>query len=159
MGIFSKMNKYDLVVKAIEVAITSHGNQRDRVDNPYVLHPLRVMNKFWENPELMCVAVLHDVIEDTQLTSKDLLRDFPKNIVDAVVLLTKEEGQDYDEYIARLLESKNKLALEVKLADMEDNSSFLRVLGGELDTSERAGRKLVKYRKAVNEIRKVLNAL
>jgi len=158
MDIVLNMNKYDLVVKAIETAISAHGSQKDRVGNPYILHPLRVMNKFWDNPELMCVAVLHDVLEDTELTSNDLLQEFPKNIVDAVELLTKAEDQSYEDYIVRLLESKNKLALQIKLADMEDNSSFIRTLGEDLDTSERFGKKLIKYRKAVNAIRKVINS-
>lgn len=151
------MNKYDLVVKAIEMAISAHGSQKDRVGNPYILHPLRVMNKFWDNPELMCVAVLHDVLEDTEITSDDLLREFPKNIVDAVELLTKAEDQSYEDYIARLLESKNKLALKVKVADISDNSSFDRSLDKEADESDKMGKKLLRYRKAYNKIRKILD--
>jgi (p)ppGpp synthase/HD superfamily hydrolase len=86
----------------------------------------------------MAVALLHDTIEDAPFTAKSRLdAGIPSNIVDAVQVLTKIDGEDYEQFIERVL--KNELAVKVKKADIEDNMNILR-----LDTLNDADLKRVR---------------
>lgn len=109
-----------MLIKAEEVARNAHLTQfrRDKV-TPYIKHVESVVDKV-KNDDEKIVAWLHDVIEDTPTTSKDLLdMGFDKDIVSAVELLTKTEGYDYIEYMRNI--KLNKLARTVKIADMRAN--------------------------------------
>lgn len=108
---------------AILLASYVHKNQEDKVGEPYVLHPIRAMLQM-ETEEEKIVAVLHDVIEDTEVTEEDLLRmGFSKNIVDAVCLLSIRiadgKKEPYRDFIERI--KPNELARNVKIADIKDN--------------------------------------
>jgi (p)ppGpp synthase/HD superfamily hydrolase len=110
---------------AIQVALTSHAGQQDKAGQPYILHPLRLMLRM-STPEDMIVAVLHDVVEDSQITRADLERmGFAEPILDALDALTHREEQSYEDYIAAI--KQVPLARRVKLADLEDNSNILRL--------------------------------
>ncbi|MBX3004231.1 MAG: phosphohydrolase [Anaerolineales bacterium] len=110
---------------AIQVALTSHAGQQDKAGQPYILHPLRLMLRM-STPEDMIVAVLHDVVEDSQITRADLERmGFAEPILDALDVLTHREEQSYEDYIAAI--KQVPLARRVKLADLEDNSNILRL--------------------------------
>lgn len=114
-----------LIEKSLEIALQAHSGQTDKSGRPYILHPLRIMHKM-DTDEEMAVALLHDTIEDSALTARSLQEaGIPSNIVDAVVSLTKSYGEDYDQFIQRVL--KNKLAVKVKKADIEDNLDVLRL--------------------------------
>ena len=104
------------------IAREAHKNQfRWDGKTSYITHPEEVSKQFHEYKEI-CVAWLHDVIEDTEITREDLLeRGVPSEIVDAVDLLTKQKGQSYLDYILKLKDSNNLLAINVKLADMNHN--------------------------------------
>ena len=109
-----------MLIKAEEVARKAHANQFRR-DNttPYIKHVENVASRVKSDDEKI-VAWLHDVIEDTPTTAKDLLdMGFDANIVKAVELLTKTEGYDYIEYMRSI--KVNKLATAVKIADMRSN--------------------------------------
>ena len=110
---------------AVQIASRAHAGQFDKAGQPYILHPLRVMLCF-ESENEMIVSVLHDVIEDSQVTINDLLHEgFSEAIIDAISCLTKKADEDYFDFIARV--SKNKLAKSVKIEDLKDNLKLSRL--------------------------------
>lgn len=111
--------------QAIRIAAAAHLGQRDRYGKPYVLHPLRMMMRL-EREEEMTVAVLHDIVEETDWTLDGLRREgFSEEIVAAVDALTRREGESYEESVER--SGRNLLARRVKLADLEDNMDLRRI--------------------------------
>ena len=113
-----------LLEEAIQIALEAHRGQLDRVGQPYVLHPLRVMGRVHTESERL-VAVLHDVVEDSHWTLADLrAKGFPEHVVAAVDCLTKREGEPYEALVERA--RGNRLARQVKLADLEDNMDLRR---------------------------------
>jgi (p)ppGpp synthase/HD superfamily hydrolase len=111
--------------KAIQLATRIHAGEKDRYGRPYILHPLRVMMKVGTEREKI-VAILHDVIEDSDLELKDLSDEgFSPEVVTAVDCLSKRDGEEYQAYIKRIL--PNPLARAIKLADLEDNMNLERV--------------------------------
>ena len=114
-----------LIEKSLHIALQAHAGQIDKAGKPYILHPLRIMTKMATEEE-MSVALLHDVIEDTEYTLESLLdAGIPLTVVDAVQCLTKMYGEDYEQFIQRVL--TNELAVKVKMADIEDNLNVLRL--------------------------------
>jgi len=112
---------------AIILATSAHRGQKDRNDEPYIMHPLRVAAQLWGYDERM-VAVLHDVVEDTDVTLDDLRKaGYPGHIVDAVDAISKRKDVDepYSQYIRRVKE--NPLATKVKIADLRDNANLDRL--------------------------------
>lgn len=119
------MTQQTLIEKAIAMALTAHEGKLDKGGNAYILHPLRIMNAM-ETDEEKQVALLHDVVEDSNITIQQLKENgFPAKVLKAVVLLTKTENQDYEKYIAAI--KKNPLATKVKLADLKDNMNLTRL--------------------------------
>ncbi len=114
-----------LLKEAIALAHRAHGGQVDKGGHPYIGHPLRVMAAV-EDGEAQIVAVLHDAIEDSDLTLADLTAaGFPAVITQALDAITKREGEVYEAYLQRVM--ANPLALGVKIADMEDNCDLSRI--------------------------------
>ena len=133
---------------ALELAVEKHKNQTDKAGNPYILHPLHVMENV-NNKEGKIVAILHDIIEDTDITENYLLKiGLSKRIVDAVVALTGSEDMDYQEYIKNL--SSNPLAKEVKLADLEHNMDLKRLPTLEEKDLERNRKYQIAYHYLIN---------
>ena len=133
---------------ALELAVEKHKNQTDKAGNPYILHPLHVMENV-NSKEGKIVAILHDIIEDTDITEDYLLKiGLSKRIVDAVVALTRSEDMDYQEYIKNL--SSNPLAKEVKLADLEHNMDLKRLPTLEEKDLERNRKYLIEYHYLIN---------
>jgi (p)ppGpp synthase/HD superfamily hydrolase len=111
---------------AIKLAVEKHGQTLDKSGRePYILHPLRVMLA-QEGEAARMAAVLHDAVEDTDLTFADLERaGYPAEVLDALRLLTHDPAVPYEEYVERL--AGNSLARAVKLADLEDNMNLRRM--------------------------------
>jgi (p)ppGpp synthase/HD superfamily hydrolase len=110
---------------AIALAVESHHGQTDKVGQPYILHPLRVMLAVHGEAARMA-AVLHDVVEDCGVTLDDLrVHGYPEDVVQAVDCLTRREGESYEAFVDRL--APNPLARCVKLADLEDNLDVRRL--------------------------------
>ncbi len=129
--------------RAIAIAEAAHAGQRDKAGQPYIGHPMRVMKSVDTDDERI-VAVLHDVVEDSDWTL-DMLRKegFAAPIVEAVDALTKRPGEDYDrEFIPRA--GRLPLARRVKLADLADNLDRTRLLEPSPENLKRAE----KYRRA-----------
>jgi len=138
----------NIIEKSLEIALKAYAGQTDKAGTTYILHPLRLMSKM-ETDEEMSVALLHDVIEDSDITADDLLADgIPSTVVTAVQCLTKNKGENYEAFIIRVLE--NKLATKIKKVDIEDNINVLRLNSvGEKDLE-----RIAKYHKAWHTINK-----
>lgn len=133
---------------ALELAVEKHKNQTDKAGNPYILHPLHVMENV-NSKDGKIVAILHDIIEDTDITEDYLLKiGLSKRIVDAVVALTRSKDIDYQEYIKNL--SSNPLAKEVKLADLEHNMDLKRLPTLEEKDLERNRKYQIAYHYLIN---------
>lgn len=120
----------NMLGRAIEIAATAHAGQVDKGGKPYILHPLWVMDRVRHLGEkYMIVAVLHDVIEDSDWTLDMLLEEgFSLAIINALRLLTHDNAKDtYDDYIKRI--SLNPIAKAVKLRDLEHNTKVTRLKG------------------------------
>lgn len=142
------MAKGELLSKAIHLATNAHHGQFDKGGSPYILHVLAVMNLL-ESPdeELQTIALLHDVIEDTDTTFQDLKdAGFSQRVIDAVRLLTKMPGQTYKEYKEGVFSSWD--AMRVKAADLTHNSDIRRLKG----ISERDIQRMARYHQFYLEI-------
>ncbi|MGY3214486.1 HD domain-containing protein [Mucilaginibacter sp. HD30] len=118
----------ELLAKALEIAQKAHAGQLDKAGRDYIQHPLRVMNKVRTEEEKM-VALLHDVLEDSEQTLAGLVAaGFPAAVCRAVERLTRPQGQSYQDYISAI--KQDQLATRVKLADLEDNMDLSRLPGG-----------------------------
>ncbi|NVN97530.1 HD domain-containing protein [Candidatus Nomurabacteria bacterium] len=136
-------NKRFLIEKAIEIALKAHSGQMDKAGSPYILHPLRVMLQMSDDEEKMA-AILHDVVEDSDVSMDDLkAAGFPETVLQAVDLLTHKDSESYEEYLAKI--KPNPMALVVKLADLEDNSRLERIK----DPTEKDYSRIDKYKKAL----------
>lgn len=110
--------------KALAIAVAMHAGQTDKIGEPYILHPLRIMLKLRRQADRV-VAVLHDVVEDSHgaCTLADLRKaGFPAPIVEAVDRLTRRTGESYEAYIRRA--AGTALSRRIKIADLEDNMEF-----------------------------------
>lgn len=109
-----------LADKAEKIARKAHAGQfRRDGKTPYIVHPQAVVSRVSSDEE-KAVAWLHDVIEDTGLSSSDLAEaHIPKQVIDAVKLLTKNDGVPYETYLEKV--KTNPLARSVKIADMLSN--------------------------------------
>ena len=110
---------------AITLSANGHVGQTDKNGEPYILHPIRVMLQMKTEQERI-VAVLHDIIEDTEMSANHLLfMGYPDKVVDAVVAITKLPGEKYLDYLGRV--NANPIARKVKIADIKDNLSEDRI--------------------------------
>lgn len=119
------MNRDELLSDAIDLAAQAHRGQTEKSGRPYIEHPLRVMASV-RGAETKMAAILHDVVEDTGVSLDDLRQaGFSGRVVAAVDALTKRPGEEYEAYLQRVME--NPTALDVKIADMMDNSDRSRL--------------------------------
>ena len=131
-----------LIEASLNIALRAYAGKVDKAGREYILHPLRVMAKM-KTDEEMTAALLHDVLEDSEITAEQLLAEgIPAEIVEAVQYLSKHENEAYQDFIART--KKNRLAAKVKLADIEDNMDVLRL--NSLDENDLA--RIKKYHSA-----------
>ncbi|MBP5258770.1 MAG: hypothetical protein J6Z41_08570 [Prevotella sp.] len=119
------MNWNELYDHALRIAIRAHEGQKDKSEREYVMHPIRVAERC-KDPRAKIVALLHDTIEDTDVTV-DYLRSegFPEEIMNAILSVTKHEGENYEDFVCRAAE--NAIGREVKIADIEDNMDIRRL--------------------------------
>ena len=134
---------------ALLVAVEAHRGQLYPAPEPepFILHPLRVMLGV-KSGAARVVAVLHDVVEDSEVTLRDLEeRGFEALILDAVDHVTRRDGEDYADYIRRV--GRNALATEVKLSDLADNLANNRALPPTADNLNR----IARYEQATETLR------
>lgn len=109
---------------ASKIAYKAHEGQTDKAGVPYIFHPIHIAEQM--DTEASCiVALLHDVVEDSDITIDYLSKYFSEEIMVALKILTKSETDDYIEYIKRV--KTNKLATKVKLKDLEHNKDLTRL--------------------------------
>ena len=114
-------NKQDLVASAMILAASQHGGQKDKQGKPYVLHLIRVASSFADYGDIDCtvVALLHDILEDTDCPVEFIETQFGPRIADAVRALTRPKGMTHEAYMDQVI--KNPLAVTVKRADLDHN--------------------------------------
>ena len=135
---------------ASKIAYKAHEGQTDKAGVPYIFHPIHIAEQM-DNEESCIVALLHDVIEDSNITLEYLSKYFSEDIIEALRILTKEENDDYVEYIKRV--KTNKLATKVKLKDLEHNMDLTRL--DEINDDDRNRSK--KYSDAIRYLEDVEN--
>lgn len=113
-----------LTRKAMTIAYNAHQDQVDRAKVPYIYHPIHLAEQMDTETECI-VALLHDVVEDTDITFADLQEYFPKEIIDILKFLTHDKSVDYMDYIKEIKE--NPIAKKVKIADLKHNSDESRL--------------------------------
>ena len=116
----------ELTNKALRIAYDAHAGQLDKCGAPYIAHPLHVAEQM-DDEASTCVALLHDVVEDSDVTLDDLAREFPPEVVEGVRLMTHDPEVDYLDYVRAI--RGNPLATKVKLADLAHNSDETRFAG------------------------------
>ena len=123
------MKKGELLAKMLVIATNAHAGQFDRGGMPYILHPLKVMHYLkTDDEELMCIALGHDVIEDTPTTYSELLKEgFTVRIIEGIRALTKVLGETLDEYKEKVF--ANKDSMRVKMSDLRHNTDIRRLKG------------------------------
>ena len=136
--IYTEMTK-----KALKLCFKAHKDQTDKSGMPYVFHPFHLAENMTDE-YTTTVALLHDVVEDTDCTLSDLKdMGFPEKVTDALALLTHDKSVPYTEYVEAI--KQNPVARAVKLADLAHNSDLSR-----LDTvDEKALKRVEKYKKAM----------
>ena len=129
--------------RAVAIAAEAHSGQVDKAGAPYILHPLRLMFAVGTLEERI-VAVLHDVIEDSDWTAAALQEEgFSDEVLAALDAVTRRESESYDEFVARA--GRDPVARVVKLADLRDNSDLSRIES----PTEKDHLRVEKYRRAI----------
>ena len=136
-----------LTKKALKISFNAHKDQVDKSGMPYVYHPFHLAEQM--NDEYStCVALLHDVVEDTDISLDDLTSEgFPAEVIDALTLMTHDDKVPYMDYVRKI--KTNPIATKVKLADLEHNSDLSRLDLVDDVALERAD----KYRRAISLLR------
>lgn len=147
------MKKGELLGKMLVIATNAHAGQYDRGGNPYILHPMKVMHYLKsDDEELQCIALGHDVIEDTNVSYKDLREaGMTDRIIDGIRALTKQPGQTYEEYKDGVF--ANRDAMLVKMADLRHNTDIRRLKG----VTEKDIARMAKYHTFFMELRVALD--
>lgn len=133
-----------LTQKAMHIAYLAHHGQFDKSGAPYIFHPIHLAEAM-DDEYSCCVALLHDTVEDTDVTLEDLKQVFPSEVTDAVALLTHDDSVDYFDYVRAI--KHNPIARKVKLADLAHNSDQSRCVGSGLSV-EKLQYSKAKYEKA-----------
>lgn len=138
---------------ALKLANYYHKNMTDKGGNPYIEH-LIFVSMHCQTKEGKIGALLHDIIEDTDCTVDILLsQGIPKNIVDVIEIISRKKDESYSEFIDRIVDSNNVIALEIKYADLINNMDLSRLSAiGEKDVK----RVKTRYIPAYNKIKEKL---
>ena len=148
------MRKGEMLAQMLHIATTAHHGQFDKGGNPYILHPLKVMHYLKsDDEELMCMAIGHDVIEETSVTYKDLREaGISERVITGIRALTKQPGQTLDEYKEGVF--ANPDAMKVKMADLRHNTDIRRLKG----VTEKDITRMAKYHTFYMELKAKLSA-
>lgn len=138
----------NILATAIAFAANKHEQQIDKGGKAYILHPLRMMLRLrTDDEELMCIAVLHDVVEDCGVSYAQLMDlGMSTRVIEGLQKLTRNPGETYEEFIDRICFSRD--AMLVKREDLRDNSDITRLKG----VSDKDNARMVRYNKAYVKI-------
>lgn len=163
----------ELTKKAMNIAYKAHDGQFDKCGFPYICHPIHLAESIITalpvykdiiipnnndeylknipndkvNEYLTCVALLHDVVEDTDITIEYLSKEFPFIVTEAVDLLTHRPGVDYFDYIYKI--KSNFLARSIKILDILHNKNKEREVLIDDESQDKKDARDEKYRKAL----------
>ena len=154
---FEEIKKTDnLIYKSLEIVTRVFNEKCDKGGFPYVIHLLKVYSGVSDYNEKVC-ALLHDVVEDTEITYDDLINvGYSNEIIDVLKILTKLKGEDYRDYISRIIESNNRHAMNIKLADLTHNMDLGRIKNPTTNDYERIAK---RYEPAYERINNKLNEM
>ena len=154
---YSKLkSSNDLLLKTLELVIKLFEGKTDKAGLPYYNHLLKVYANV-DNYDEKIIALLHDVVEDSEVTFDDLkVYGYPENILEALRVLTKKKGEYYPDYIERIIDSNNIQALNVKLADLKHNVDINRIENPTINDYERINK---RYIPAINKIQNKLEQI
>ncbi|MDB6080159.1 MAG: bifunctional (p)ppGpp synthetase/guanosine-3,5-bis(diphosphate) 3-pyrophosphohydrolase [Akkermansiaceae bacterium] len=131
--------------RALQIAAAAHAGQTDKNGEAYIFHPIRVMSRC-SSPDAKIAALLHDVVEDTSVTFAQLAAEgFSPGVLATLRLLTRPHDVSYDDYLTGIL--TDPVAIEVKIADLEDNSDIRRFPAVDEHSLARIGKYLAAYRR------------
>lgn len=133
------------VAAARALATKAHEGQTDKAGLPYITHPERVALRM-ESPELQVIGWLHDTVEDTTLTVKDIAERFGPETAASVDAISRRDGEKWSGYLDRV--AANPMARQVKISDLIDNSNLSRIPHVTLKDVERQK----KYNKALKKL-------
>lgn len=138
----------ELTKKALLISFNAHKDQVDKSGMPYVYHPFHLAEQM-DDEYSTCVALLHDVVEDTAVTVEYLAKQgFPPEVTDAIKLMTHDETVPYLDYVAKL--KINPIAKKVKIADLKHNSDLSRLV----HINDKALKRAEKYKAAIQLLEK-----
>lgn len=149
-------NSDNLIYKALEIVTTLFENDVDKGGMSYMLHIIYIY-KHVNSMEEKVVALLHDVIEDKDVTKEDLQDvGFPSKIVNDVVMLTRVRPMDYNDYIDNIIREGSVEVLNVKLADLENNMDISRIKNPTIKDIERVKKRYVPtHEKIMNRLKEI----
>lgn len=135
------MSKTKMLNTMFRIATNAHEGQYDKGGKPYILHPLKVMHYLkTDDVELQCIALGHDLLEDTLVTPQFLWDSgMTERVIEGIKALTKVEGETYEQYKEKVF--ANKDAMQVKLCDLRHNTDIRRLKG----VTEKDIARMVKY--------------
>lgn len=146
------MSKGEMLSSMLITATKAHAGQKDRGGKPYILHPLAVMSSLKlelgdDDEELLVIALGHDLLEDTDITTDELkAMGMSDRVVDGIAALTKVPGQSYEDYVQRVLSSED--AMKVKLHDLFHNIDTRRLK----KVTDKDMERVKKYREFASQI-------
>lgn len=145
------MTKGKMLCKMISLATERHAGQFDKGGRPYILHPLTVMHRLrTDDEELQCIAVGHDLLEDTLTTVAELDQiGFSNRVIVGILRLTKDEQETEEGYRAKV--KSNPDAIRVKIEDLRHNSDIRRLKG----VTEKDIARMVRYHEFYLELKAV----
>ena len=149
-------NSDDLLYKTLELVYKVFDNKTDKGGFPYFNHLLKVYGGVSSYNEKI-IALLHDIVENTDITFQDL-KDYGYSdlIIDAIKCLTKKKGEYYPDYIDRIINSNNKLAMNVKISDLKHNMDIKKIKNPTVNDYERISE---RYERAYTKIKDKLDKL
>jgi len=147
-----KENK-ELIYKSLEIVTRLFNDKCDKGGFPYVIHLLKVYEGVSNYLEKVC-ALLHDVVEDTDVTYDDLREiGYNSDVIDILKVLTKLKGEDYRDYINRIIDSGNVHAMNIKLSDLRHNMDLGRIKNPTANDYERVSKRYEPaYQKILNKL-------
>lgn len=150
---------------ALKLCHKLHEEQVDKCGQPYWIHPftvaMRGFTRYDSNLSYAIVGLLHDVPEDTGMSVEALttLIELTDEEIEALKLLTRQDGVSYDEYINSIVESNNEIAIVVKLDDLLHNGNLNRFTEAGIDISEKDKKRADKYTAAFYKLHNKLNEM
>ena len=151
--LLSLKDNNDLMYKSLEIVTRLFNEKCDKGGQPYVIHLLKVYSGVTDYLEKIC-ALLHDVVEDTDVTFDDL-KDigYDQEVIDILKILTKVKGEDYQKYIERIMRSNNIHAINIKISDLRHNMDVSRIKNPTTNDYERISKRYEPaYQKLMNKI-------